>query len=140
MKLLLDSQILVAIAHNQSASLPAIQAQLQSPTNQMFVSVASLWEIAIKFRLGKLLLPRPPAALAVFFQALGYRLIAIDHRHAVEDLRDQPATRDPFDRLLLAQCQVESLLLVTTDRAPGGTSVGVESATGDLRSYLKAFR
>ncbi len=116
MRLLLDSQILVAIAHDQAASMPVIQAQLQSPMNQVFVSVASLWEIAIKFRLGKLQLPRPPAALSVFFQALGYQLVAIDHRHAVEDLRDQPATRDPFDRLLLAQCQVESLTLVTTDR------------------------
>ncbi|HEY0300845.1 MAG TPA: type II toxin-antitoxin system VapC family toxin [Rhizomicrobium sp.] len=117
MRLLLDSQILVAIAHGQAASMPAIYAELQSPTNQMFVSVASLWEIAIKFRLGKLQLPRPPAALSVFFQTLGYQLVVIDQRHAVEDLREQPATRDPFDRLLLAQCQVESLMLVTVDRA-----------------------
>ena len=117
MRLLLDSQILVAIAHNRAAAMPAVHAQLQSPANQMFVSAASLWEIAIKFRLGKLKLPRPPVALPVFFQTLGYQLLPIDYRHAIEDLVVPPATRDPFDRLLLAQCQIEALQFMTVDRA-----------------------
>lgn len=117
MRLLLDSQILLAIAHDRSASLPAIHAQLQLPTNTLFVSAASLWEIAIKYRLGKLKLPRSPTTMPVFFQSLGYVLLPVDHRHAVEDLVQQPATRDPFDRMLLAQCQVESLQLVTIDNA-----------------------
>jgi PIN domain nuclease of toxin-antitoxin system len=116
MKLLLDSQILVAIAYDRAASMPDVRTALQSPANQMFVSAASLWEIAIKFRLGKLNPPQPPVTLPALFQALGYQLIAVDHRHAIEDLVTQPATRDPFDRLLLAQCQVENLQLVTIDR------------------------
>jgi PIN domain nuclease of toxin-antitoxin system len=41
----------------------------------------------------------------------------VDHRHAVEALEELPPTRDPFDRLLLAQCQVEGMRLVTLDRA-----------------------
>ena len=48
--------------------------------------------------------------------AYDYTLLCVDHHHAVTDLVDQPDTRDPFDRMLLAQCQVEELRLVTTDR------------------------
>ncbi len=83
----------------------------------MVVSAASLWEIAIKFRAGKLKLTQPPTHFPLFFLLLGYELMAIGHQHALEDLRDMPLTRDPFDRLLLAQCQVEGLSLVTIDRA-----------------------
>jgi PIN domain nuclease of toxin-antitoxin system len=117
MRLLLDSQILVAILHSDIAALPAIETVLQSSDNQMVVSAVSLWELAIKYRLGKLNLERPPGKLPVYVQSLGYLLLAVDHRHAIEDLKVAPPTRDPFDRMLLAQCQVEGLRLITIDRA-----------------------
>jgi PIN domain nuclease of toxin-antitoxin system len=116
MRLLLDSHVLIALAEERSLTR-AIDTALRSRENHMVISAASLWEIAIKFRLGKLKLTRPPDKLPTFFRFLGYQLLVVDHRHAVEELLDQPATRDPFDRLLLAQCQVEGLRLVTTDRA-----------------------
>jgi PIN domain nuclease of toxin-antitoxin system len=48
---------------------------------------------------------------------LGINLVLIDARHVLASVLPEPATRDPFDRLLLAQCQVEGLRLVTIDRA-----------------------
>jgi PIN domain nuclease of toxin-antitoxin system len=45
------------------------------------------------------------------------RLLIIDHRHVLAELDPEPATRDPFDRLLLAQCEVEGMRLVTVDTA-----------------------
>jgi PIN domain nuclease of toxin-antitoxin system len=47
-------------------------------------------------------------------------LLAIDHHHAVADVDPEPATRDPFDRLLLAQCAIENMRLMTTDRVLAG--------------------
>jgi PIN domain nuclease of toxin-antitoxin system len=44
-------------------------------------------------------------------------LLAVDHRHAVRWVDPEPPTRDPFDRLLLAQCAVEDMRLITLDRA-----------------------
>jgi PIN domain nuclease of toxin-antitoxin system len=117
MRLLLDSHILIALTRRETASLPEIHQLLQSSASQIFVSTASLWEIAIKFRFAKLKLLQPPGAFPAYFQSLGYQLLAVDHRHAVENLQTQPATRDPFDRMLLAQCQIEGLQLVTIDRA-----------------------
>jgi len=117
MRLLLDSQVLLAVVHHEvTAKLGApIDLLLKSP-NEKNVSAASLWEIAIKHRLSKLRLMLPLEQLPGYFQALDYHLLAIDHRHAIEDLVDQPSTKDPFDRMLLAQCQVEGMRLVTTDR------------------------
>jgi PIN domain nuclease of toxin-antitoxin system len=81
------------------------------------VSVASLWEIAIKTRVGKLTADIALADLPAYLAGLGYSLLAIDEHHALAELAADPPIRDPFDRLLLAQCQVEGLKLVTTDRA-----------------------
>src|SRR5258708_15945474 len=80
-------------------------------------SVASLWEIAIKVRLRKLALGVSPTLLPELMQRIGLQLIAINHHHVLTVVEPEPNTRDPFDRLLLAQCLIENLRLVTIDRA-----------------------
>jgi PIN domain nuclease of toxin-antitoxin system len=118
MRLLLDSNVLLPIIREEREKLSAhINLLLNAGSNDLFVSIASLWEIAIKSRLGKLPLGMPVRQLPVSVLAFGYALLAIDQHHAIEDLVDRPETNDPFDRMLLAQCQVEGLRLVTTDRA-----------------------
>ena len=82
-----------------------------------FVSVASLWETAIKARLGKLDPGMPLEDMAQSLQKIGLDLLQIDVSHVITAAKPEPDTRDPFDRLLLAQCQVEGLQLVTIDRA-----------------------
>jgi PIN domain nuclease of toxin-antitoxin system len=118
MRLLLDTSILIAVSRDETSQLDRrIQSVMLSPGNESFASIASIWEIAIKTRLGKLDPRRPLGELPGFFDTTGLDLLAIDARHAVAELDPVPDTRDPFDRMLLAQCQVEGLRLVTLDRA-----------------------
>jgi PIN domain nuclease of toxin-antitoxin system len=81
------------------------------------VSAASLWETAIKTRLGKLDPGMPLSDIAGYLEAVGLSILAVEARHALATADPEPPTRDPFDRLLLAQCQVEGLRLATIDRA-----------------------
>jgi PIN domain nuclease of toxin-antitoxin system len=118
MRLLLDAQILLALIDHRLAGLPGgVQALLRDLDNEHHLSAASLWEIAIKSRLGKLRLRAPLGALPELLDGLGIAIVPINEHHALASIEPQPKTRDPFDRMLLAQCQVEGLHLVTTDRA-----------------------
>jgi PIN domain nuclease of toxin-antitoxin system len=118
MRLLLDTHILLALASrtiHELGSAPA--AAVTSSENQSFASAASLWEIAIKTRIGKLKPALAPDRMPAYFRSLGLTLLVVDHVHAVTAADPEPPTRDPFDRLLLSQCLVENLRLVTLDRA-----------------------
>src|SRR5215207_5703518 len=114
MRLLIDTTLLVDLSRDEldRRENPFKQAIL-SAENVCFASVASLWEIAIKTRLGKLDPLRPLHELPELFETFGLELLVIDHRHALQFVQPEPPTRDPFDRLLLSQCAVESLRLVT---------------------------
>jgi PIN domain nuclease of toxin-antitoxin system len=118
MRLLLDTPVFLALIGRGAASLPAsVAARLTDGGNQHHLSAASLWEIAIKTRLGQLKLTREVGALPELLGGLGIEIVAIDRRHALASVEPEPTTRDPFDWMLLAQCQVEGLRLVTIDRA-----------------------
>jgi len=118
MRLLLDTHIFLALIERSAANLPsAVAGALSDPDGEHFLSAASLWEIAIKSRLGKLGLRTPLGALPELLDLLGVQIISIDARHALASVAPEPTTRDPFDRMLLAQCQVEGMRLVTIDRA-----------------------
>jgi PIN domain nuclease of toxin-antitoxin system len=118
MRLLLDTHVLLALIERGARSLPAgVAALLGDQESEHHLSSASLWEIAIKSRLGKLRLEVKLGALPELLEGLGVRIVVIDERHALAEIEPEPTTRDPFDRMLLAQCQVEGLKLVTIDRA-----------------------
>lgn len=99
----------VVVAHRRTANP---REALRQGTNQVFVSSASAWEIAIKQSLGKL---RAPADLKAQIQTARFEMlnVTIDHALAVGDL---PAHHsDPFDRILVAQALFEELTMVTQD-------------------------
>lgn len=87
---------------------------IADPSTLVAVSAASIWEASIKASLGKLQLPGPlgPAVIDGGFEPLS---VSFDHAALAGDL--PPHHRDPFDRMLIAQAQVERLRLVTRDRA-----------------------
>jgi PIN domain nuclease of toxin-antitoxin system len=89
-------------------------SQLADDTNQLLLSAAVVWEVAVKRALGKLNAPEGFAATMMSggAHALG---ITVEHAAAVEDLPWHH--RDPFDRLLVAQAQVERATLVSGDEA-----------------------
>lgn len=118
MKLLLDTHIFIAMLKSEQGQFgnPILQL-LNSTDSELFLSVATLWEMSIKWRLGKLGIVQVPERLPTFAREFGLTILAVDEHHAVTDIAPEPPTRDPFDRLLLAQCAVESMKLVTIDRA-----------------------
>jgi PIN domain nuclease of toxin-antitoxin system len=117
-RLLLDTQVLIALIEQRPDRLGRqIEAVLSARESAFSVSVASLWEIAIKTRLGKLGLNVDIDLLPELIAAMRFDLLSILARHVLAKAEPEPPTRDPFDRLLLAQCAVEGLRLVTIDRA-----------------------
>jgi PIN domain nuclease of toxin-antitoxin system len=84
--------------------------------NEIFISAASAWEIAIKTAKGRLVLPEEPAQYFAnrmsqyHFQALPVHISHAVHVYGLPDYHE-----DPFDRLLIAQCQLESMPLISKD-------------------------
>ena len=118
MRLLVDSHILLALTPRRRGNLdPILVDVLRRPDAEVWISVASLWEIAIKTRLGKLDPGMPLADLAPYGRSLGMDLLPVNAAHAITEVDPLPPTRDPFDRMLLAQCLVEGCRLITVDGA-----------------------
>jgi PIN domain nuclease of toxin-antitoxin system len=118
MKLLLDTHAFLWFIEGHSRLSPRARALIEDEANEVFLSVASLWEIAIKVSLGKLHLLQPFEILIP--QQLRLNAIALldilpDHAAGVIALPFHH--RDPFDRLLIAQAQVEQMLIVGDDSA-----------------------
>ncbi len=118
MRLLLDTHIFLAMIESRVESFPAgIQNLIKDATSEHHVSVVNLWEIAIKWRLGKIRITPGLNELPELIYGMGIELIVINASHVLAMVEPEPLTRDPFDRLLLAQCHTENLRLVTLDRA-----------------------
>ncbi len=118
MRLLLDTHVLLTMMESRVETfVPGIQRLIKDTTAEHHVSVVSLWEIAIKWRLGKIQITPDLDALLELLDGMGVELIPIKAHHVLTAIDPEPATCDPFDRLLLAQCQIEDLRLVTIDRA-----------------------
>ena len=109
-RLLLDTHFVLALLEPETVSGEAWTSET------LLASIATIWEIAIKYRLGKLKLVVPPARIEERLDGFGCTLIPITGAHVVADVDPWPPTNDPFDRLLLAVCRVEGLRLVTHDR------------------------
>ena len=118
MRILLDTNVLIPAVDRKFDVLPRrVSAALSDPDHSLFVSVASLWEIKIKAQLEKLPLPVPLENVPELLAEAEIDVIPIMAAHALHLLHPLPDTKDPFDRLLLSQCAVEHLTLLTRDRA-----------------------
>jgi PIN domain nuclease of toxin-antitoxin system len=85
--------------------------------NDIFLSAASSLEIAVKSAAGKLRLPEPPTSYVPRRMAdQGLRPLPVSHQHALAVFALPPHHRDPFDRLLIAQANLEDIVLITADR------------------------
>lgn len=86
--------------------------------SQFFLSIASVWELAIKTALGKLQLPKEPLTyVQTRTQANGIALLPIALEHVCASAKLPRWHGDPFDRMLIAQAQIEKMILVSGDRA-----------------------
>ena len=116
MRLLLDTHAFIWLAGDTSRLSPAARAAVADPANELLLSDASIWEMAIKVQLGKLVFPEPFDEK--IFEALGrtqISILPIVTRHVAAVARLPLHHRDPFDRLLAVQAQPENLLVITHD-------------------------
>jgi PIN domain nuclease of toxin-antitoxin system len=120
-RLLLDTNILIPVLDRKFERLSAEMRLVVGAAQDAFLaSVASLWEITIKSRLGKLPHFLPLDAIPGALSDAGIEALPITAQHVLHDLEPLPPTKDPFDRLLLAQCSAEGLRLLTMDKKLAG--------------------
>ena len=116
MNLLLDTHVaLWAITDNPKLPQKA-RDLITSPKSTVWVSVASVWEIAIKHGLGRGDMPVSSQDAARYFQESGYRFLPIEAEHAIAVAELPAHHHDPFDRILVAQALVEPMRLMTHDQ------------------------
>jgi len=114
LRLLLDTHVFLWWCADDSRLSEQARTAIADPENEVSLSAASVWEMAIKESLGRLTLPEPVSRVTV---RLGFRALPITFEHAEAAGRLPSVHRDPFDRMLVAQAWVEGLTLVTHDPA-----------------------
>ena len=112
MRLLLDTHIFVWLT-NDDERLGHSARQLLMSANEIFISSASIWEIAIKARINKIRADPEDAILEM--KTCGFHELLVSSAHAAAVAKLPLLHRDPFDRLLIAQTITEHLQLVTAD-------------------------
>jgi PIN domain nuclease of toxin-antitoxin system len=112
-RLLIDTHILLWADERPGLIAPALLAAMRDEANEIVVSAATIWEIAIKRAIGKLRFDRPIVAAAL---GLGFEILPVAGAHAEHAGSLPPHHSDPFDRLIIAQAQLEQMTLGTQDR------------------------
>jgi len=116
-KFLIDTECwLWGLAEPERLSSKARELMIDRES-EVYLSAVSSFEIAVKAAIGKLALPEPPPVYVPKRMASqNIKSLPIEHAHALRVYSLPPHHKDPFDRLLIAQAQVESLAIMTADR------------------------
>jgi PIN domain nuclease of toxin-antitoxin system len=112
---LLDAHALLWWLENDRRLSIGARKAIQEPTTQVFVSAGSLWEIAIKHRIGKLKAPKLIDDFQRELDAEGFVELPISAKHAIRAALLPANHKDPFDRLLIAQAEIENVPIVSRD-------------------------
>jgi PIN domain nuclease of toxin-antitoxin system len=124
MKILLDTHIFLWMFLNPSRISANVEFLLKDTNNQIFLSSISSWEIAIKYSAGKLKLPDAPEIyVPTRIKRAKLLTLEIKHEHALAISYLLPVHKDPFDRLLITQANVENLTLLSADNIFSSYSV-----------------
>ena len=118
MKLLLDTQALIWFASDDRRLSAAARNAVEDSANEVYYSAASIWEVAIKMRLGKLRMGIPlDDSFRALLEKSGFGFLPVEFEHAAHVSTLPMHHGDPFDRLLIAQAIVEGLRPVSNDEA-----------------------
>jgi len=125
MNLLLDTHAFLWLLLDDPALSSRARQELLSAENSVWLSAASVWEIAVKYGLGKLPLPAAPDFyIPEMRQRSGIDLLPIGEAEACQMHKLPPIHRDPFDRMLIAQAHCHGMVIVTDDAMIGRYPVG----------------
>ena len=117
MRLLLDTHIALWALLDDPRLPERAREWIADESNAIHVSAASVWEISIKHALARGDMPLSGESALRWFRRAGYTLLDIKAEHAAAVEKLPPHHADPFDRMLVAQAQLEDLTLVTRDPA-----------------------
>jgi PIN domain nuclease of toxin-antitoxin system len=136
-RLLLDTQLVLWWLSGDPRLPEPVVARVQAAEAEVFVSQASLWEMAIKVSLGRLQVDLPELERQVPLQGFRWLPIRNSHLLAVAELETDGEHRDPFDRLLVCQSRTEPMLLLTADRQlrRSGTTVNLVGSSSTPCSH-----
>ena len=118
-RLLLDTHLVLWWLNGDPRLPQPVVERVQAAEAEVFVSQASLWEMAIKVSIGRLRVDLPELERQVPLQGFRWLPIRTTHLLAVAELESDGDHRDPFDRLLVCQSRTVPMLLLTADRQLG---------------------
>jgi PIN domain nuclease of toxin-antitoxin system len=115
MDLLLDTHSLIWFLMGDKKLSNKVRLAIENPDNSKIISIASIWEIAIKLSVDKIKLPKGFKHFLDLIEENGFEILPITFEHALILSSLEFIHRDPFDRLLIAQCKADGLILATID-------------------------
>lgn len=115
MKYLLDTHALIWFTQDHPNLSIAAKGVIENPENICYISMGSIWEMAIKMSLNRLKIQIPFEDMESELENLGFIILPISFRHLSHLHNLEFHHRDPFDRLLISQAQVENFRLITSD-------------------------
>jgi PIN domain nuclease of toxin-antitoxin system len=113
---LIDTHVFIWLTEDDPNLPVAIRDTLENMDN-VFVSIASFWEISIKLKIGKLCLCDDFNSIEASFQATRFKLLPITLKDTIQLYNLPLHHKDPFDRILVSQAINHSLILVSRDQA-----------------------
>jgi len=115
MDILLDAHTLIWFFNGDEQLSPNAKKLIENPKNKKFVSIASVWEIAIKLGLKKLYFDGNTSEIADLIEQNNFFILPISIEHTIAYETLELIYRDPFDRILVAQAIVDKLTIITKD-------------------------
>lgn len=115
MKLLIDTHVAIWFITEDKLLPNKIKTLIEDTTNECFVSIASLWEMGIKYSLGKLDLKADLKKIFELIDQSGFTVMPITKTHILANSMLDFHHRDPFDRLIIAQAKSDGFTLVSKD-------------------------
>jgi PIN domain nuclease of toxin-antitoxin system len=125
MQLLIDTHILIWFLEGNNLLSKHRRQIVADSNNDIFISIASLWEIAIKISIGKLTLTKPLADVIKHIAAEDIEVLLISPEHTLQVSTLPFHHRDPFDRIIISQAQIENLPVMTDDREFGHYGINI---------------
>ena len=116
MNYLIDTHILLWVMLDPKKLSKEAQNIIENTENKIYVSKISLWEIAIKIKIGKLNIKTDFINIYKLLLSNDFDILDLSNQHIAETLQLPLYHRDPFDRMLIAQAKNENLKIITKDR------------------------
>ena len=116
MKYLIDTHVVIWMNDEDEKISHTVKSIISDHKNEIVISMASIWELAIKINIGKLALGRSLEDFILFLKNSGFSFVNVEEQHLIQFIKLPLIHKDPFDRLLIATAISEDMTLITADK------------------------